>query len=54
MKVHEMTHQHIPVAEAMSAKLLASGYQHLSEKDPWEIEKGGKCEPTMICLLFYR
>lgn len=26
----------------MSQKLLAAGYKHLSEKDAWTIEKGGK------------
>jgi hypothetical protein len=40
-----MKNKRSPSAEAMSKKLLASGYEHLSEKDPWRIKKGGKCEP---------
>ena len=30
------------LAEAMSMKLLAAGYTHVSEKDLWDIKPGGK------------
>ena len=24
-------------------KLLSAGYEHLSERDAWDLKKGGKC-----------
>ena len=30
-------------AEAMSVKLLDAGYEHIQERDQWNIKPNGKC-----------